>query len=138
MLEGIEVFASIDEAGFERLENVGATVSFPQGATILQEGEPGDAFFVVLSGLAEIETKDFAEATTAIAQLGPGRLFGEGAALTGEPRAATVTAAEDVKALRFEMVSVFGILKDYPEALNALRRLAVDRAEDLLERVKDS
>lgn len=137
VLESIEVFSTIDGDGFARLEQVAAEVHFPAGTAILREGETGEAFFVIMTGSAEIEARDFAEAPHAVARLGPGRLFGEGSALTGEPRSATVIAVEPVAALRFEMVSVFGILKDYPTALQALRRLAVDRAEDLLERVKD-
>lgn len=137
VLERVSAFETVDNDGFERLERIGAEVHFPRGSAILREGECGEAFFVVVSGTLEIQVDDFAESPHRVARLGPGAVFGEGAALTGEPRSATVMAVDHVVALRFEMVSVFGVLKDYPAALEALRRLAVTRAEDLVEAINE-
>lgn len=135
VLESVDVFQTLDAAGFDRLEEVATQVHFATGAAILSEGEIGDDFFVIIDGTAAIEAQDFADEKIPVAELGPGRLFGEGSALTGEPRSATVIASEPMMTLRFEMVAVFGILKDYPEALNALRRLAVVNAESLVATV---
>lgn len=137
-LEHVEAFASIDADGFDRLERIGAEVRFPEGTAVVSEGEVGDAFFVVLEGALEITARDFAGTPQPVARLGAGTVFGEGSALTGEPRSASVVAVEPVVALRFEMVPVFGVLKDYPSALEALRRLAVHRVETLIERVSET
>jgi hypothetical protein len=49
-----------------------------------------------------------------------------------------VTAESDVKALKFEIVAVFAVLKDYPTVLAELRRLGIHRSEDLLAKVMES
>jgi CRP/FNR family cyclic AMP-dependent transcriptional regulator len=58
----------------------------PQGATLLVEGEQGDTMYVLLSGTADVR-----KAGRRLAQLKPGDVVGELAALTKGPRNATVT-----------------------------------------------
>ncbi|MEO1234435.1 MAG: cyclic nucleotide-binding domain-containing protein [Myxococcota bacterium] len=135
VLENVEVFASVDASGFDRLEKAATEVHFAPGTAILREGETGSDFFVIIDGHAAVEARDFADERVSVANVGPGRLFGEGSALTGEPRSATVVATEPLMALRFEMERVAEILAEYPEALEALRRLAVVNAESLVETV---
>lgn len=136
-IEQVEAFGSLNTEALDRLEQVAQEVHFPAGTAIIREGESGDAFFIVLDGELEIQTVDFAEVTQEVARLGAGSVFGEGAALTGEPRSATVLAANPVVALRFEMVSVLTVLEDFPEAIKDLRRLALLRAEELVQSVMD-
>src|SRR5262249_36287689 len=63
---------------------------FGRGERILSEGDPGQTFYVVASGSVSILTGRGVEVT----RLGPGKYFGEMSLLTGEPRSATVVAAE--------------------------------------------
>ncbi|MCZ6787416.1 MAG: cyclic nucleotide-binding domain-containing protein [Planctomycetota bacterium] len=64
---------------------------FEKNATVFAEGDPGDSVYVVYSGRASIR-KDGKE----IGEVGPGGEFGEMAALSTEPRAATVVATENL------------------------------------------
>ncbi len=106
---------------------------------VIKEGEPGDAFFGILSGTVSVDAADpyaLGETTQKhLADLSAGTVIGEIGALTREPRTATVTAKSSVRALRFEMVSVFAVLKDYPAALAELNRLGLSRSEDTLEKM---
>lgn len=131
------IFQLVDPEGRNRLARVGTDVTFKANEVIMREGEPGDAFYAIISGSVSVDADDpFSENVKKhIADLSAGTVVGEIAALTREPRTATVIAKTDVRALRFEMVSVFGVLKDYPQALAELNRLGVTRSEDLLEKM---
>lgn len=64
----------------------------PAGAAVVRQGEPGDKFYLIRSGSAEVHVADGAESRL-VATLREGDFFGEAALLTGEPRNATVRAA---------------------------------------------
>lgn len=57
------------------------------GTTLVREGEPGDRFFVLLSGLLAVHQKALGPRRL----LRPGEYFGEVAAAMDIPRTATVT-----------------------------------------------
>ena len=58
------------------------------GTVLVREGEPGDRFFVLLSGLAGVSQTDLGERRV----LKAGEFFGEVALTMRVPRTATVTA----------------------------------------------
>jgi len=62
------------------------------GTTIVREGEPGDRFFVLLSGMAQVQQQALGERRV----LKPGDTFGEVALAMGVPRTATVRAITPV------------------------------------------
>lgn len=134
-IEKSKIFGLLDDPGIQRLEKVAVEVDFPAGTAIVQEGEAGDAFYCLCSGTLKVSANDFGDTEKHLATLMPGAVFGEIAALSGEPRTATVTAQSDVRALKFEIVSVFNVLKDYPNVLAELNRLGITRSEDLLNKL---
>jgi CRP-like cAMP-binding protein len=78
----------------EQLEEVEALSRFEQrqaGNELVQQGEPGNEFFVIMSGKAEV-----LRGNQPIAVLGHGDVFGELALFDPAPRNATVRAAEQV------------------------------------------
>jgi CRP-like cAMP-binding protein len=58
------------------------------GATVVREGEPGDRFYVVLSGMLSVTQTELGERRV----LRPGDAFGEVALAMGIPRTASVRA----------------------------------------------
>jgi CRP-like cAMP-binding protein len=62
------------------------------GTTIVREGEPGDRFFVLLSGMAQVQQEALGERRV----LKPGDTFGEVALAMGVPRTASVRAITPV------------------------------------------
>lgn len=80
------------------LENVGAAIRclaerrVAAGETIVTEGEPGDAYYVLLSGEADVFERDPATGRPVLVnRLTDGDSFGEEALLADTPRTATVT-----------------------------------------------
>jgi CRP-like cAMP-binding protein/uncharacterized protein (DUF2236 family)/bacterioferritin-associated ferredoxin len=70
---------------------------FPAGAVILREGDPADAAWYLVEGLARVE-----QAGAVISQVRPGECFGERAVLMDVPRTASVVAETDVVANRLD------------------------------------
>jgi CRP-like cAMP-binding protein len=58
------------------------------GATVVREGDPGNRFYVVLSGMLTVSQQDLGERR----MLRPGDSFGEVALAMGIPRTASVRA----------------------------------------------
>lgn len=132
-----KLFAMLDPAGQQRLTAAAVKVSFASGDTIMTEGETGEAFFVVVAGSVRVTADDYGSERH-LASLGSGAVFGEIAALTGEPRTATVRAETAVTALRFDRAMVMSVLKDYPKVHGMLNRIGLMRSEDTLEKMLDS
>lgn len=66
--------------------------TYPAGATIVEQGEPGTTMYIVVRG--EVEVRYDAERSV---RLGPGESFGELSLIDKRPRSATVVAATDVE-----------------------------------------
>ena len=67
-----------------------------KGEEIVRQGDPGDSFFVLVRGRAEVWERDaYDPGTVKVNEIGPGDGFGEHALLTGGLRSATVRMTED-------------------------------------------
>ncbi len=73
-------------------------VSFPAGTTIVREGDPPDAAYIVTRGRCEA-FRGTGTTREVLRQMGPGDVFGEMALLSSSPRSASVVALEDVDAM---------------------------------------
>ncbi|MEO1335884.1 MAG: cyclic nucleotide-binding domain-containing protein, partial [Myxococcota bacterium] len=71
------LFDLLDAEGRNRLDQIAEVRTFTAGATIVEEGEVGDAFYLLLDGEADVEASDFTETSRDIARLTPGHVFGE-------------------------------------------------------------
>ena len=71
------------------------TQKFQPGATIIKEGEPGEAFFFLESGEAEAYKSDVGGGKEPVKLYKKGDYFGELALLDDKPRAASVVAGKE-------------------------------------------
>ncbi|EPS37477.1 hypothetical protein H072_8828 [Dactylellina haptotyla CBS 200.50] len=71
------------------------TKSYPAEAVIIQEGDPGDNFYIIENGTAEVKKRS--EGVKVLKTYTKGDYFGELALLNDAPRAASVVAKDKVK-----------------------------------------
>jgi rhodanese-related sulfurtransferase len=103
-------------------------VSVKRGTAVVREGEPGDFYYVIESGRADV-TRNVGGVAMKIAQLKAGDAFGEEALLTNTQRNATVTMLTDG--------SLFRLAKEhFDEMLRAplLREISRPEAEAVVAR----
>jgi CRP-like cAMP-binding protein/Zn-dependent protease len=93
----LSAFAHLGGGELGDLLEHGAWMNVAPGETIVEQGEAGDAFYVLRSGRAQV-LKDGAVIRT----LEPGSYFGEIALLEDVPRTATVVARTPVRAFRLD------------------------------------
>lgn len=72
--------------------------TFAAGSTIIREGEPGDAAYIIVAGRCDIQ-KELPSGIETVMSIGPGAVFGEMAIMTEGPRTATVVATETTTVL---------------------------------------
>jgi len=86
------------------------TVDLDDGTEMITEGDPGDAFFLILDGKAQV-LQDGGE----VAEVGPGAWFGELALLDDRPRSATVVAQGPITVAVLGVRMFRTILREFPD-----------------------
>ncbi|MDD5675730.1 MAG: Crp/Fnr family transcriptional regulator [Chitinivibrionales bacterium] len=94
---------------------------FLPGQTIVQqEDEGGQTFFIIISGIVHVAVMAAEGKQTILATLRPGDFFGEMAILDGEPRSASVIAADRCTLLMLYRAMFMDILQKYPKIAIAM------------------
>ena len=98
------------------------------GETIVTQGEPGDSYFIILSGEAEVWITDpLSDETAMVAVLGDADAFGEEALLLGGNRSATVRMKTPGRLLVLKKTDFDELLKP-----NMVEEVSAERANALL------
>ena len=108
----------------------------PAHSLVFKRGDPGDSFWVILSGKVRVFRSDDQGVEITLSELGPGQSFGEVALLTGEARSASVEALEETQALVLTKAQFEQVLKSHPEvSLTFIKQLSgwLKRDEQALE-----
>jgi CRP-like cAMP-binding protein len=124
-LSVVPLFAGLSKRDLDRLAEETDVVSFPAGATIVEEGLLGETMFVVLSGEAKV-----VQHKRRLGTVRPGDFFGEVALLDGAPRSASVVAETPLEAIRLYRRTLLKLLEAEPQ-------LALKILDSLVRRVRD-
>jgi CRP-like cAMP-binding protein len=126
VLAEVPLFAGMSNRQVRRIARLGSAARFDAQAPIVEAGEPGEAFYVILTGRAEVRRP-----RKPTAELGPGAYFGEMALLDGAPRSATVVATRETVCLVLGRRPFAKMLKEEPAIATALLRALAGRVRDL-------
>ncbi|MDB4937761.1 MAG: hypothetical protein JWP87_4733 [Labilithrix sp.] len=102
ILAEVPLFALLDEQERALLAERVEPVSFEEGKTIFNVGDPGDSMYVVTSGEVQLSVKTKTGEEMFLENPGPGDFFGEISLLDEGPRTATARAKSPVKAIEID------------------------------------
>ena len=108
-LETIPLFDGLAKRHLRKLAEEADVVRFKPGRPIVEEGQGGEAMYVVLSGTAAV-----VRGRRSVARLIPGDFFGELSALDAGPRSASVVAETPVDVLRLFRHTLQDLLQTEP------------------------
>ena len=98
VLAKIDLFKDLDKKTLAKFADVLNTVKFSEGEKIVRKGDVGDIFYIINDGQVRVHDIGLGDASYDDQILKKGDWFGERALMTGEPRAANVTAMTEVYA----------------------------------------
>lgn len=124
-LASIPLFKGLNQAQYDELAMIATDQEYAKGRTIFAEGEPGDGFFLVMSGLIKIY-KISPEGKEQILHIfGPGEPFAEAAVFIGSPYPAHALTLEKSRVLFLPRRAFIELINRNPElALNMLAALS--------------
>lgn len=120
LLQDTPIFANTSEKSLESMIKSAVEKTVSPGEKLVQEGQGGVGFYLILEGKAEV-IKDGQK----LAELGTGNFFGELAVIDGQTRTADVVAVTETKCWILSQWAMKSIIANHPEvALSMLEELA--------------
>ena len=111
LLRSVPILAPLEATTLETLASRARRVRFPTGADVTTQGEPGERFYVIAAGEADV-LRDGHK----VRREGPGEFFGEIALLRPTPRTATVRAATELELLALGREDFVPAVTGHPES----------------------
>ena len=122
------LFAGLDRVALAKLAAHFERVRFEPGEIVFREGDPGDAFYVVLHGtFSDYVGSPDTGVDRRLATRGRGATFGDIALLSNRPRSTTVRADGAAEALRLERGRFLGLVAKEPAVALAIAATLSER-----------
>ncbi|WP_276354598.1 peptidase domain-containing ABC transporter [Cohnella caldifontis] len=123
------VLSGLDSEAIRSLLDRFEARDYEAGDVLVREGAEGDAFYIIRSGAVTVE---IGEERKIVNRLLPGDFFGELALLTGEPRKATVRAAERTAVFRLDKAEFDRLTAVHPLLKQSLQQTAAGYSQEAL------
>jgi CRP-like cAMP-binding protein len=125
LIKGVPLFAHCSRKDLHHIAQIADEIDFRAGKVLIEEGERGREFFVIVSGEVEVRRKG-----RKIGTLGAGSFVGEMALLSKAPRSATIAAVTPLDALVITDRAFLDLLEKNPELWLKVTRTLVERLGD--------
>jgi HEAT repeat protein len=130
ILKGSEFFRNFPGADLAGIASLAAEVHCDRGEVVFEQGDEGDAFYVVVQGAIRIS-----RGRTELATLGPREGFGEMAILDRDTRSATATAVPETTLLKLDRDSFDRAVEQNPVVARGIYRVLTERLRNTLAQV---
>jgi pilus assembly protein CpaE len=130
-LERVAILFTLSDNILRAVSRALAPASVTAGTAIINQGDAGDALFIIEAGRCEVTVEESPGHSIVIAFLGPGDFFGEMALISEEVRTATVRALEDCQLLVLDRKTLYETLPADSDAIIELTKLVDQRKSTL-------
>lgn len=130
ILKGSEFFRNFPGSDLAGIAALAEVVHVSKDEVVFEQGDDGDAFYMVVSGSIIIS-----RGATKLATLGSREGFGEMSILDSEPRSASATAAEDTTLLTLDRDSFDRVIEQNPVVARGVYRVLTERLRNTLAQV---
>lgn len=125
MLAQVPLFAGLSRRHLKKLAEHADEISFRPRETIVEFGDPGTSFYVIVEGEAKV-----VRGSRTLAHMEPGEFFGEISLLDGGPRTATVIAETPVVAIRVFKRSFDAVVAQEPGVASKILAVVARRLRE--------
>lgn len=131
LLRQVAYFQNLTDLELRQLIEIGYRQRLKASSILFRQGEPGNAFYIILSGSVEVFAEKLNKQLTT---LHTGQFFGELSLMLGIPRTATVRALEDTIFFVINNKSFEKLLQEQPELAEAIVQELGKHQEELSKR----
>src|SRR5215469_11006293 len=135
VLKGAPLFDALDDEGARTLRRQTSEVKLSRGEHLFDEGDDGDALYVVLEGKMKLTRAASDGRENLLSVIGPGEMFGELSLFDPRPRTSSASAVTDAVLASLKHEALIPWLREQPEvSMHMLRALAqrLRRANDVM------
>src|SRR5271168_853340 len=129
-------FSSMTAAELDNLASLSTCVRLGSDAVVFREGDPGDALYIVVTGMVRILVATMSSEIQ-LNTLGPGDIFGEIAVLDGRGRTATVKTSKETELVRIGRQEFLAFLEDFPRYTTMLVHILASRVRSTVQLFPD-
>jgi len=126
LLRRVPMFSQVAPSKLKLLAFTSDRVSYRAGDILFNQGDPGDAAYVVLSGTADVLVNAGGDQIK-VASIEANSIVGDIAILCDVPRTATVKASAQLETLRIKKDQFVRMLAEFPEMAVEIMRVLADR-----------
>ncbi|MBI4499055.1 MAG: diguanylate cyclase [Chloroflexi bacterium] len=132
LLAAIPLFRSLSREHLDTLAALATQETYPPGRVVIEQGQPSDQLFVLLSGRVRIveAVPETPHVEMAVGELGPGEVFGELGILDHQARSASVLTLESTRCLVLPAADFLRVLRDSADLALGLLRVLAGRLHD--------
>ena len=134
-LKSVPLFSNLSNRQLDILYKAGVIKKFTRGDVIVYQDDPGDTFYIVVSGSVRVTLLNENGSEIVLSVLKEGDFFGELSLLDNEPRSASVITMEDVTLFLLTRRQFYQLIITYPDILRKVLKEICCRLRNADEKI---
>ena len=126
-MKGVDLFRDISGEEVSHVAQIAEERQFGKEEVIFEEGDAGDAMFIIVDGAVRIHKGE-----KEIAFLSKGKFIGEMALLDQEPRSASITTTEETTLLEINGEDFYDLMASRMEIMQGIVKVLTQRLREAI------